>query len=40
MEKTIYIYEQWSSNNPRIMAYLHVNNQRGTESYDIQFDNG
>ena len=39
MEKKIYVYENWSSDAPRKLGTLFVENLRGSEHSSFQFDN-
>ncbi len=37
-QKTIYVYENFSSDEPRFIGTLYVNNVRGKENYSFQYD--
>ena len=37
-EKKIYVYENWSSETPRFMGILYVNEKRGTEVYSFAYE--
>ena len=37
-EKKIYVYENWSSEIPRELGILYVNNVRGTEIFSFEYN--
>jgi serine/threonine-protein kinase HipA len=38
MERTIYVYENWSSNIPVLLGRLYVDNSKRKESYSFEYD--